>query len=197
MENPETIENEQQTPEQPEEPVIAQGGEEQKIEETNEIQITKFEFEQSPQEEIELVADPTYFSRECKKLKNTEGSIKKLLKNKKSANWWTKCDADGNTLMHIVLKNSWFTVFSELMKIHPSSVYVQNKEGKTPIGVFLEQEQNDSHKICFNIIMQFFNNLAPELRNEIIDFANEEDNVYYKSVMGPNAFELKRDNTTI
>ena len=154
----------------------------QTVAEDKKVHIISEEIEPFPQEEIKTEMDVNYFAKECKKLKNTEGSIKKLLKNKKSAEWWTKCDSEGNTLMHIALKNSWYITFNELMGQKPSAIYTLNKEGKSPVSLFLEQKQTEDHMICFNVLKIFYPKLSAQMKAEIDDFVSSEENAYYKSI---------------
>ena len=165
-----------------------------KLEEAKKLHIITQVFEQIPRDETEVVTDLKYFGNECKRLKNTQNSIRKLLKNKKSAEWWTKCDADGNTLMHIAMKNCWLTVFDELMKAHPGAIYTKNKEGKTPLTLFLEHPQDETHKIMFNLIIIYFHQLPQDMQEEIKDYANLEENVYYKSVLNQGASDVTQEN---
>ena len=166
-----------------------------KLEEAKKLHIITEVFEPIPRDEGEVVTDLKYFGmNQCKRLKNTQNSIRKLLKNKKSAEWWTKCDADGNTLMHIAMKNCWLNVVNELMKVHPGAIYTKNKEGKTPLTLFLEQPQNDNHKILFNLLIIYYHQLPQDMQEEIKDYANLEENVYYKSVLNQNAADVTQEN---
>ena len=165
------------------------------LEEAKKLHIITQEFVEFPHDEGEVVTDLKYFANECKKLKNTQRSIRKVLKQKKSAEWWYKCDADGNTLMHIAMKNCWLVVFDELMKSHPGAIYAKNKEGKTPLTLFLEQPQTEDHMIMFNLVNIFYHQLSPEMREEIKEYANREENVYYKSVLNQDASEMTRESS--